>query len=41
MYQLRVDMPKGTPDEAKGTALFEQARARLEIGNNPTPGVRQ
>ncbi|MFK4101420.1 serine/threonine-protein kinase [Streptomyces sp. NPDC019531] len=32
MYQLRVDMPAGTPDEKRGTALFEGARARLEIG---------
>jgi hypothetical protein len=32
MYQLRVDMPKGTPDEKRGTALFKGARDRLEIG---------
>ncbi|WP_328749777.1 serine/threonine protein kinase [Streptomyces sp. NBC_00285] len=32
MYQLRVDMPKGTPEEKKGTALFKGARDRLEIG---------
>ena len=31
MYQLRVDMPKGTPDEKKGTALFKGARARLTL----------
>ena len=31
MYQLRVDMPKGTADEKKGTALFKGARARLTI----------
>ncbi|PAZ11826.1 serine/threonine protein kinase [Streptomyces sp. SA15] len=34
MYELRVDMPKGTPDEKKGTAVFKAARDRLEIGNN-------
>ncbi len=32
MYELRVDMPKGTPKEKKGTALFKGARDRLEIG---------
>lgn len=32
MYQLDVHMPKGTPDEKKGTALFKGARDRLEIG---------
>ncbi|MGW0336005.1 protein kinase domain-containing protein [Streptomyces sp. NPDC003011] len=31
VYQLRVDMPKGTADEKKGTALFREARDRLEI----------
>ncbi|WP_033280076.1 serine/threonine-protein kinase [Streptomyces sp. NRRL F-525] len=31
MYQLRVDMPKGTADEKKGTALFKGARARLTL----------
>ncbi|CAM5372754.1 Serine/threonine-protein kinase PknD [Streptomyces alboniger] len=41
MYQLRVDMPKGTPDEKKGMALFKKARAQLEIGNNPSPGTRR
>ncbi|MFD3614831.1 serine/threonine-protein kinase [Streptomyces sp. NPDC058676] len=34
MYELRVDMPKGTPDEKKGTAVFKAARGRLEIGND-------
>ncbi|MEV0638854.1 serine/threonine-protein kinase [Streptomyces sp. NPDC050619] len=34
MYQLRVDMPKGTADEKKGTALFKEARERLEIGKS-------
>ena len=32
MYELAVTMPRGTPDEKKGTALFEGARDRLEIG---------
>ncbi|MFE6944438.1 serine/threonine-protein kinase [Streptomyces chartreusis] len=31
MYELRVDMPKGTPTEKKGTAVFKGARDRLEI----------
>ncbi|WP_043676979.1 serine/threonine-protein kinase [Streptomyces xylophagus] len=31
MYELRVDMPKGTPDEKKGTALFKGARDRLAL----------
>ncbi|MFD4875102.1 serine/threonine-protein kinase [Streptomyces sp. NPDC058420] len=31
MYELRVDMPKGTPDEKKGTALFKGARDRLTL----------
>jgi eukaryotic-like serine/threonine-protein kinase len=26
-----VDMPKGTPDEKKGTAVFKGARDRLKI----------
>ncbi|MGW0575563.1 serine/threonine-protein kinase [Streptomyces sp. NPDC002920] len=33
MYELRVDMPKGTPQEEQGTAVFEEARDRLEIEN--------
>ena len=32
MYELRVDMPKGTPQEKKGTAVFKGVRDRLEIG---------
>ncbi|WP_327184659.1 serine/threonine-protein kinase [Streptomyces sp. NBC_01334] len=32
MYELRVDMPKGTPEEKQGTAVFKEARDRLEIG---------
>ncbi|MFE0249649.1 protein kinase [Streptomyces sp. NPDC059010] len=32
MYELRVDMPKGTPSEKKGTAVFKGARDRLEMG---------
>ncbi|WP_435859099.1 hypothetical protein [Streptomyces neyagawaensis] len=31
MFTLRVDMPKGTPDEKKGTAVFKGARERLKI----------
>ncbi|BBC36003.1 hypothetical protein SGFS_072970 [Streptomyces graminofaciens] len=31
MYELRVDMPKGTADEKKGTAVFKGARDRLKI----------
>lgn len=31
MYELRVDMPKGTADEKKGTAVFKGARERLKI----------
>ncbi|MFJ8136745.1 protein kinase [Streptomyces sp. NPDC096013] len=31
MYELRVDMPKGTPDEKEGTALFKGARDRLTL----------
>jgi hypothetical protein len=34
MYELRVDMPKGTPAEKKGTALFKGARARLALVEN-------
>jgi serine/threonine protein kinase len=33
LYELRVDMPKGTADEKKGTAVFKGARDRLEIGS--------
>ncbi|MEU6377641.1 protein kinase [Streptomyces sp. NPDC046909] len=33
MYELRVDMPKGTADEKDGTSLFKGARDRLVIGN--------
>jgi hypothetical protein len=31
-YVLRVDMPKGTPDEKRGTSLFKGARDRLKVG---------
>ncbi|WP_086561552.1 serine/threonine-protein kinase [Streptomyces africanus] len=31
MYELRVDMPKGTPDEQEGTSVFKGARDRLAI----------
>ena len=31
MYELRVDMPKGTPGEKEGTSVFKGARERLGI----------
>ncbi|MFC8140457.1 protein kinase [Streptomyces paradoxus] len=31
MYELRVDMAKGTPEEEEGTSVFEGARDRLGI----------
>ncbi|MFE0099679.1 serine/threonine-protein kinase [Streptomyces sp. NPDC059009] len=31
-YELRVDMPKGTKEEKKGTGLFKGVRERLKIG---------
>ncbi|MFF8935086.1 protein kinase [Streptomyces paradoxus] len=31
MYELRVDMPQGTPEEEEGTSVFEGARDRLGI----------
>ncbi|MFI7500387.1 protein kinase [Streptomyces sp. NPDC049687] len=31
MYELRVDMPKGTPREKQGTSVFKGARDRLKI----------
>ncbi|MER5829790.1 serine/threonine-protein kinase [Streptomyces sp. NPDC002130] len=31
MYELRVDMPRGTPEEKEGTSVFEGARERLGI----------
>ncbi|MGW0813503.1 serine/threonine protein kinase, partial [Streptomyces viridiviolaceus] len=34
MYELRVDMSKGTPAEKKGTEVFKGARDRLRIGKN-------
>ncbi|MBD0423082.1 protein kinase [Streptomyces sp. TRM S81-3] len=34
MYELRVDMPKGTPDEKRGTEVFKGARDRLRIEND-------
>ncbi|MFF4251161.1 serine/threonine-protein kinase [Streptomyces sp. NPDC001663] len=40
MYELRVDMPKGTADEKKGTALFKGARDRLVIGKSRTTSGR-
>ncbi|MGW0867775.1 serine/threonine-protein kinase [Streptomyces sp. NPDC002611] len=32
MYELRVDMPRGTAEEQEGTSVFEGARARLGLG---------
>ncbi|WP_405772548.1 serine/threonine-protein kinase [Streptomyces sp. NBC_01538] len=31
LYELRVDMPKGTPNEKRGADVFQGARDRLEI----------
>ncbi|MFF6875595.1 serine/threonine-protein kinase [Streptomyces sp. NPDC012474] len=31
MYELRVDMPRGTPEEDEGISVFEGARERLGI----------
>ncbi|MBO4259649.1 serine/threonine-protein kinase [Streptomyces griseorubiginosus] len=36
MYQLQVWMPKGTPDEKQGTAVFKGARDRLLIREDRT-----
>ncbi|MFC9505174.1 serine/threonine-protein kinase [Streptomyces sp. NPDC057002] len=33
MYELRVDMPRGTPEEEEGTSVFQGARGRLGIGS--------
>ncbi|MFD0316809.1 protein kinase domain-containing protein [Streptomyces flavalbus] len=38
MYQLRVDMPRGAAHEREGTAVFEGARDRLEIGGGGASG---
>ncbi|GAA3032717.1 hypothetical protein [Streptomyces glomeratus] len=38
LYTLRVDMPKGTPDERRGTSLFKGARARLKVGSTQPGG---
>ncbi|MGW0595986.1 serine/threonine-protein kinase [Streptomyces sp. NPDC002776] len=35
LYELRVEMPKGTAEEKEGTAVFKSARDRLKI--SPTP----
>ncbi|UUA06536.1 hypothetical protein NNW98_13785 [Streptomyces koelreuteriae] len=32
MYELRVDMPRGTAEEQEGTSVFEGARDRLGLG---------
>ncbi|MFI5795435.1 hypothetical protein [Streptomyces sp. NPDC051677] len=37
LYELRVDMPKGTADEKQGATVFKQARDRLKIGERPPP----
>ncbi|WP_327697180.1 serine/threonine-protein kinase [Streptomyces sp. NBC_00459] len=34
LYELRVDMPKGTADEKRGMDVFKGARDRLEIDRN-------
>ncbi|MGW3422832.1 protein kinase domain-containing protein [Streptomyces phaeochromogenes] len=34
LYELRVDMPKGTANEKRGTEVFKGARDRLEIGGS-------
>ncbi|MFJ8946978.1 serine/threonine-protein kinase [Streptomyces sp. NPDC102395] len=34
LYELRVDMPKGTPDEERGAAVFRSARDRLRVGEH-------
>jgi hypothetical protein len=31
MYELRVDMPKGTPEEEEGASVFQGAQDRLRI----------
>nr|WP_222108648.1 serine/threonine-protein kinase [Streptomyces cupreus] len=35
LYELRVEMPKGTAEEKKGTAVFKAARDRLTIATTP------
>ncbi|MEU5340654.1 MULTISPECIES: serine/threonine-protein kinase [unclassified Streptomyces] len=34
LYELRVDMPKGTANEKRGTEVFKGARDRLKIGGS-------
>ncbi|MFJ9740148.1 serine/threonine-protein kinase [Streptomyces sp. NPDC101166] len=34
LYELRVDMPKGTADEGRGAAVFRSARDRLRVGEH-------
>lgn len=38
MYELRVDMPRGTPEEEEGTSVFQGARDRLEVGTGSWTG---
>ncbi|MGW5633311.1 serine/threonine-protein kinase [Streptomyces sp. NPDC003832] len=35
LYELRVEMPKGTAEEKRGTAVFKSARDRLTIATTP------
>ncbi|AZP19864.1 serine/threonine protein kinase [Streptomyces aquilus] len=35
LYELRVEMPKGTAEEKRGTAVFKDARDRLTIATTP------
>lgn len=35
LYELRVEMPKGTAEEKTGTAVFKSARDRLRIATTP------
>ncbi|MGV9456642.1 serine/threonine-protein kinase [Streptomyces sp. NPDC003635] len=35
LYELRVEMPKGTAQEKTGTAVFKDARDRLRIATTP------
>ncbi len=35
LYELRVEMPKGSAAEKTGTAVFKDARDRLRIATTP------
>lgn len=37
-YELRVDMPKGTDDEKRGTSMFQGALERLKVGKSMVVG---